>query len=240
MAFKRRRGKSLQRRSIRRKRVKRSYKSKGRLTLYRNPFPEKKHVQLVYYDQGVIDPSNSGGVTPTQVQIYRANSLFDPDFTSGGHQPRFRDILASIYERYVVVSSRLKVTLWAPASSSSGQLMCFAGVRPNANDIPTPTQTYVDLAENGGIRFRPLGARDGGTDVTRLVATYSPKKLFKKSAFYEDDLQALFGSNPSTSPVLYFGVTPVVTSDDLGGVRYVVKMSFNVLCMRKKHDIIKD
>jgi len=204
---------------------------------FRNPFPEKQTSTLTYCTQGQLDPTTDGfGALAT----FRANSIYDPELSGVGHQPSYHDILAAVYERYSVVSSSLSVQFWSPTSSSSGQCMVYACIRPNSGDVPTTGNTYATLMEQGGIRFKPLGARDGGNDITRARVTYSPRRLYKKSPYDEDDLQALYGANPNTSPTFAIGVVPILSSDDIGAVRYVVTMKFKVLSMRKKHDLVED
>jgi hypothetical protein len=56
----------------------------------------------------------TGGVAN---QNFRLNSLNDPDYTGGGHQPRFFDQLAALYQYYTVVGVTFKVT-FVPYSSS--------------------------------------------------------------------------------------------------------------------------
>ena len=208
-----------------------------KLALFRNPFPEKKFCNLVYADEGVLTPA---GASQGAFTIFRAASLHDPDFTGVGHQPRYHDTLASIYERYCIVASSIMVKFWAPGSSSSGQCMVYAAVRPTVTDVPSVTDSYSNLIEQGAIRFKPLGARDGGHDVTTIRAYYNPKKLYKKNPYNEDDLQSLFGTSPTTSPIFALGVVPVNSADTIGGIRYTIFMRFKVLCMRKKHDLGED
>lgn len=45
----------------------------------------------------------------------RGNSLFDPDFAVGGHQPRGFDQWAALYDRYCVYGCSIKVTFTTPA-----------------------------------------------------------------------------------------------------------------------------
>jgi hypothetical protein len=40
----------------------------------------------------------------TNDYIFRTNSLFAPDVTGGGHQPRYYDTLSPIYNKYTVIS----------------------------------------------------------------------------------------------------------------------------------------
>lgn len=228
------------RRPIRRRRkiVRRLTK---KLTIRRSPFvnifPEKKFVNMLYADEFLLTP---GGVGLGDFHVFRANSIFDPDLTGVGHQPRYHDTLQSIYERYVVVGSTINVRFWAPGSASAGQCMVYSVIRPTSSDTPSTSNSFGNLIEQGGIHFKPLGARDGGHDVTLTRSVYNPWKLYKKNPYNEDDLQALFGANPLTSPIFVMGVVPVNAGDTIGAVRCTITINYKVMCLRKKHDLGED
>ena len=212
-----------------------SYGSYG--AVFPELFPEKKKVCLTFCSQDLLTPA---GVGQGDIHTYRANSIFDPDYTGVGHQPRFRDVLAGIYERYAVESSTIEVTFWTAGSSSSGQCNVYVTTRPTVNDEPSVLSQWDTIEENGSIKTKPLGARDGGTDVTKIVAKYSTKQMFGASAMQEDDLSALFGSNPSKSPIFVVGMCPINTADIIGSIRFTVKLKFNLIAYRRKHDLGQD
>lgn len=201
-------------------------------------FPEKKYCKLVYAQQGTLTP---GGAGLLATQTFRCNSVYDPDSSGGGHQPKHHDILAAVYERYCVESAKITVTFWTPGSSTAGQCSAFVTLRPTSGDAVSVTlDSWETLVENGSVVMHPLGARDGGTDVTMVKNTYEAKKMFGVKALNEDDNQALYGANPSKSPTWTIGVCPINTSDTIGAVRYAVKIEYNVISFRKKHDLAQD
>lgn len=51
------------------------------------------------------------GAGATTTLTFRANGLYDPDFSVGGHQPYLYDQLAPLYDHYMVKSARIKLTL---------------------------------------------------------------------------------------------------------------------------------
>ena len=61
-------------------------------------FPNTKTVALRYVENVTLDGSASG----TVVNVFRVNSIYDPNYTGAGHQPMFRDNYAAIYEQYRV------------------------------------------------------------------------------------------------------------------------------------------
>jgi hypothetical protein len=60
---------------------------------------------LRYAQTNVIDVANFG----TSQQVFRANSLYDPDLTGAGHQPNGFDQLMVAYNHFTVTRSRINV-----------------------------------------------------------------------------------------------------------------------------------
>ena len=68
------------------------------LSKYFDPFPAKAHYTLRYSDQITLNPGAGANATYN----FRANSIFDPDYSGVGHQPYGHDNLQNIYDGYVV------------------------------------------------------------------------------------------------------------------------------------------
>jgi len=69
-------------------------------------FPDVLRTKLQYCD--VVQLAASAG-SPGLYQ-FRMNSLFDPDYTSTGHQPQWFDQLSAVYSYYRVLKSKITVT----------------------------------------------------------------------------------------------------------------------------------
>jgi hypothetical protein len=70
-------------------------------------FPKRLITQLRYAAyEGLVLTSTAGSVNK---YFFSTNSIFDPDRTSTGHQPLYRDTYAAIYNQYAVVKSTIKV-----------------------------------------------------------------------------------------------------------------------------------
>jgi len=67
-------------------------------------FPDRLVVKLKYTDQ-----YSFSGAAPA-AQVWRVNSLFDPDLTGTGHQPRYFDQLSAVYGQYCVKRFAVKLT----------------------------------------------------------------------------------------------------------------------------------
>lgn len=96
-------------RARRRHRARRRYIGPSRRTLnaYNNSvIADKVYAKLTYVDQGSLT-STSGSCQTLQWVV---NNLYDPYYTGVGHQPRFFDQLAALYERYRVFGALVEVT----------------------------------------------------------------------------------------------------------------------------------
>lgn len=92
-------------------------------------FPNKMRVRLKYVDQITL---NAAAVSAA-IHVFRANSLYDPDYTSTGHQPSNFDKLATIYDRYTVTGAFIRVYPVYPAGTS----------------VTPPPQMAIHLSEDG-------------------------------------------------------------------------------------------
>lgn len=68
----------------------------------------KKWVLLKY--NTYLECNFSSAVDGRFIHVFRANGLYDPDWTGGGHQPFNRDTLLGEYRKYIVTSSFFSVT----------------------------------------------------------------------------------------------------------------------------------
>jgi len=98
-AFKRRPARGRRRfgkRPIRRKRYGRTRVSRWKAPL--GNFPPINTVALRYVDTVALNASS----TASAVNVFRANNIYDPDYTGTGHQPMYHDNYAAIYQKYRV------------------------------------------------------------------------------------------------------------------------------------------
>lgn len=70
-----------------------------------NTIPDRLFVKMTY-DDWLFAAMGAVGQGTT---AWRGNSVFDPYLAAGGHQPRYFDVLAGLYDQYVVHASRISV-----------------------------------------------------------------------------------------------------------------------------------
>lgn len=110
--------------------------------------PRWMYLEMKYSDQFLITLLG-GNVLD---QNYRSNSLFDPDRTGTGHQPRGFDQITPLYNKYRVDSLRWRISFAAAATAYN---VCVALV----NGVQNYT-TLTDIVEstNSPVRTQSAGA----------------------------------------------------------------------------------
>lgn len=200
-------------------------------------FPERKAVRLKYVDFISLDSTASGSATPT-IHHFRANSLYDPDLSSSGHQPRGFDQHALLYDHYTVIGSKIKVTFESDVDnvSPAGQY-CFLVLQDTAG---TPGN-LIDIMEGGQgkskFSYRPRNT-DSGKSIT-LRQKFSPYEMFgipkTTSLLSMDELTPLCTANPLEDAIYTIGVMcQRTTSTDPPAVIARVEIEYIVVFSEKK------
>lgn len=128
---------------------------------------------------------------------FRLNSIFDPDFTGGGHQPKYHDTFQTLYRRYVVHNVDIELEFYD--TSADGLLVGAAFGHPSVTGL-----TVGDLAERSLMQLATMS----NSGEQRVVMRYriAVNELFGLSrAQYlgsTDTYGATFGSNPTENTYL--------------------------------------
>lgn len=153
-------------------------------------FPEKVICTHKYSEQSAFTPAT--GVI--QSYHYKANGLFDPTVAIGGHQPYWYDQLSAIYQHYVVMGSKIKLTVVDyDTTTANGNVPMVYGVYVNDNTTTTPA-SYTALQEcsKGSTKWKPAGSGSPGT----VTCKYSAKKMFGNSILANSNLKGSAGADP--------------------------------------------
>lgn len=198
MAYRRKYGK--RRATIRRKTMARGRRYRTRVprnvvsTTTGLGFPKRMTMTCRYAETGTITTGGSGS---TSTINYRANGLFDPNQTGGGHQPMYFDQMMSIYNHYICIGSKATIT-WC-------QLPDGAGLRPPVtvgvylNDDTTVTPSFNGILEQSNSIIRNM-TQNTGSPVT-TACKFSAKKVFGGSVLAAEDLQGTVTTNPAEEQI---------------------------------------
>ena len=125
-------------------------------------------------------------------EVVRANGLFDPEVTVGGHQPLGFDQWMSFYTYFCVVGAKCTVT--AVPGAGATEPMVF-GVYPTSNTSP-PSKWYTAV-EQPGSRYSILGTSTA-ISARSVTAYFSAKRMFGvKNVLDEADLRGTASADPT-------------------------------------------
>jgi hypothetical protein len=166
--------------------------------------PDSVTCELHYEDYFGASISSSDRAT----YVYRGNSLYDPDFTSVGHQPRYFDTYSSLYTKYKVLGSTMHIDVMSlyPTASTVATLVPLT-------DIILPTTFYqvAELPRAKVSQLIPVSARWSNT-ITSSVST-SQILGITRGQLNDEDYSGTASTNPNSVWYWNIGVfLPSVTT----------------------------
>lgn len=216
------------------KRTMDAFKYNARLQNY-NPMPPPGSLgktfkcRLKYVDKIGLNPGTSAGTAHT----FRANDLYDPDYTGTGHQPIAFDEYMNFYHHFTVLGSKLKATFISTGNASTDAWV--VGVQLNGST--TATTTINDLYEQSRQRMRICGNNQGGRPIATVTKGFSAKKFFGQNPMDEDANAGTASGSPSE--VAYYHVWATSTdhtgTDDPGIVRVLIEIEYVVVLHEPKN-----
>lgn len=165
--------------------------------IYRIPYPKSRAVMFKYsYFNNISVTTDSVGT-----QKFRANSLFDPDFTGIGQQPRYYDQLCTenLYTLYRVDSIGYNVKYINKSTSSDA--LVGVSFRNQASSVPADATALwheKELAYTTVKTLLPLGQSGSRTTIKgklQMSSILASSKLSYKTD--RSSYESLFSSNPA-------------------------------------------
>lgn len=157
---------------------------------------------------------------------FNLNSIFDPNGTGVGHQPYGHDTLATLYNRYRVISCSYRVI--APNASSNLQM----GIVPSNSVLSY--STVAEMKENPRARYAVQ--TPGGPIIPISGKVFLPSLTGRTPAQYmaDDRYQAEFGSSPAEQMVLNI-LTASQLDIPLTSNACIVELVYTVECFDPKN-----
>lgn len=118
-------------------------------------------VRLTYADSLRHELNYSSAAT----QIFRTNSIYDPDYTNVGHQPLMRDLWSSQYDYYTVIACDYEIHLyngavdsltWTSSGTYANRIGCCQATlmrTTNVNDIQGTNVYPIAEMKNSTTKF---------------------------------------------------------------------------------------
>jgi len=185
----------------------------------RSIFPPRFSGKM-FYDTAVSLAPAAGAVA---INVFRWNSVYDPDYTNVGATAQAYTALSGLYGRYRVVSARAVVEFVNTSAATPATV--FIALNP-VNTIG------VDITRILAQRFvwtRGIGTATGSASIThevkgKVAAIYGvPEKQVRD----EDDYASVVGGNPNNQVFMHIGA--YANGAAAGAVTAHVRIEYDVI-----------
>lgn len=154
-------------------------------------------------------------------QIFRTNSIYDPDFSGTGHQPLFRDMYASQYDYYCVLACDYEVVLFNSSYESitytaagtnaqrPGLVLASTLATTNSSDYVGASQYIYPIAEMKNVATYHIVPEDSIV----LKGTLTPGDFIVDAKDMDSDgTWTAVGSNPTVPRFFGYGLSAAQSS----------------------------
>lgn len=175
-----------------------------------DPFGASKFCKLHWSQTITLGTPVAGGYTFGPERIFRLNSLYDPDWGIGGHQPYGYDELSALYRKYKVSSVKINVVYTDPTADG----MCIG-----ATIQPPQGVAQIEGHLVGTVKERPMSVtRSINNSGTQAGSFTQYQKIQTVSGLtpiqFKADIDTFTGltggtgtgDNPAASPFLRLAV----------------------------------
>lgn len=180
--------------------------------------PDRYFTKLKYQFRQVSVPLNSTTALNASV-VVRGNSLFDPEYSSGGGQPIGFDHLKTLYHYYRVHASKVKTRIYNNTSTSAGAVL-YQTIYPSvlASVPPTSNTNWADVAGQPHARYKFIktGSASPSYDCT-MSHKMKSKTVFGTRSIMNTDHQTSIQANPTentgSAPRAWYYVVTIWNAD---------------------------
>lgn len=148
------------------------------------------------YASGLPLTTGAAGVYGTE-QVYRLNSLYDPDFTGAGHQPYGYDQMIALYTKYLVSGVKVEVILTDPSADG---IVVGMMVQPSTSTYTITGHGVDQIKEKPMAITRVINST--GRQIQRIVQYIPLAKLEGLSRSQWHNSQDDYGAATSANPTL--------------------------------------
>lgn len=163
--------------------------------LYKSPVPRSKIVKMRYCENLQLDTGATVGAIGSGYHIFRANGIYDPNASIGGHQPLGHDEWVPFYNHSCVIASKITVDF----GNQNGNPV-IAGIT-----LLDDTTAYIGApsthCERSMSNYTLLGGANASS-VKTLTLNCAPLKYLKKK-LNDSEVQGDFGVSDPTEQVIY-------------------------------------
>lgn len=180
-----------------------------------------------YFTTDVLNASS----TAPAILLYRANSVYDPEYATGGHQPMTYDEWMAVYNHYCVIGSRIRVEVVQPNITNVNPGVIGVILTPTAATLPSDLSSVVEQNDTRGVQLaNPF------TNSRRMIFTcnYSARKFFgARFSPSNPDFYAKDGANP-TEDVFFQVFSYGISGNDPGAYTAMITIDYIVYLTERK------
>ena len=198
-----------------------------------NGFPKSTKVCLKYVQTIALNPS-AGAVVGHR---FRVNSLYDPDLSGTGHQPRGHDQLSVIYSKYLVTAVSIKATPVVTSSYDAGggaaveRAGGYYGILLDDDETinESSVEDILEGKQGGGVRRLAGSTAVQPRTPSAAKRSLSLRRWFKvRNLFAEDGASAAIDANPTEGPNwrVWYGNPSTMTGTDPDNINFLIEMKF--------------
>lgn len=184
----------------------------------KGPFPSALFTKFTYADRFQLASSTGSFAS----NVFNINSLYDPDASGVGHQPRGYDTLVGAtggnapYNKYVVYGCKISIRFTSHSSSvSTGSIGLI--VYPATS---TPPSNSDDARETSNSIVKTINTLGAGSDSMKSISWYinipGLRGMSKRDWINEHEGAAAYNANP-----VYLNKAMVFYEDEAGGTSSV-------------------
>ena len=192
-------------------------------------FPDSYRCKLAYNTTITLSPASGNGYFDSHT--FRANSLFDPDYTGVGQQPTYFDQLSAVYERYRVIGCKMKLTVVNTNSSNPVEFLVYP-----SNDTGVGATNILDLSMNNDAGKLMVISSEGSSNL-RQYNRYCPINTItdvnRSVVWNENNYASATTTNPSSQAYLHLcGASQAAQSDST--IQVIVRLEIGRASCRER------
>lgn len=182
------------------------------------PLSNRFKTTLTYVDNLTMNPAVGSAAS----HLFSCNSLFDPDVTGVGHQPRGFDQMMQLYKHYHVIGSKIEVQI-SPSDTGINPGLIF-GIANRESSVASET-SIIEYIEQGNCIYRNL-YMGGGALLPKFIMKWKPSTLNAvKNVLDEGSLSGTVSSSP-TKGANWHLFAVAADGTDYPVLTFVVKISY--------------
>lgn len=185
------------------------------------PLPIKYCTKLKYSEAFTINP----GLAAAGVYPFRANSLYDPNASAGGHQPYGFDQLIALYQHFCVVGAKITFRVSVPANNDTPFIM---GIHVDDQGTLTDAANITALMEQPRTTRKIISKPNNASGrELQITQKFSAKKFFgANSIIGESQFEGSDSANPTEEAYFIPWIGPMDATSDLATYTCFVEIEY--------------